>query len=292
MGKEVAYNEIESTLEGRYSLNTTSGDVGVLLSGSQKIVRYQDKEKNIFYGVVEGDTIFQLASNFAEIASGIVTYDGTEVLLSDVTILIPVEPSKVVNFGWTYAGHAKETGGTANLKEPFLFLKPQSALIADQETICLPPLDMTNRVELEGELAVVIGKSGKNIKEEDALSYVFGYTVFNDVTARDLTKTDPQFTRGKGFDTFGPIGPCVVTGIDPTNLRIVTTLNGKVVQDGNTNQMSLSIPFLISWISKVMTLEPGDVLALGSPSGSCPMKSGDVVTVEVEQIGKLTNYVK
>ncbi|GMB01227.1 fumarylacetoacetate hydrolase family protein [Pelosinus sp. IPA-1] len=292
MGKEVAYNEIESTLEGRYALNTTSENVGVLLSGSQKIVRYQDKEKNIFYGVVEGDTIFQLVSNFAEIASGIVTYDGTEVLLSDVTILIPVEPSKVVNFGWTYAGHAKETGGTANLKEPFLFLKPQSALIADQETICLPPLDMTNRVELEGELAVVIGKSGKNIKEEDALSYVFGYTVFNDVTARDLTKTDPQFTRGKGFDTFGPIGPCVVTAIDPTNLRIVTTLNGKVVQDGNTNQMSLSIPFLISWISKVMTLEPGDVLALGSPSGSCPMKSGDVVTVEVEKIGKLTNYVK
>ncbi|AIF53431.1 fumarylacetoacetate hydrolase family protein [Pelosinus sp. UFO1] len=293
MGKEAVCNDIESTvLEGRYSLNTTSEDVGVLLSGSQKIVRYQDKEKNIFYGVVEGDTIFQLASNFAEIASGTVTYDGTEVLLSDVTILIPVEPSKVVNFGWTYAGHAKETGGTANLKEPFLFLKPQSALIADQETICLPPLDMTNRVELEGELAVVIGKSGKNIKEEDALSYVFGYTVFNDVTARDLTKTDPQFTRGKGFDTFGPIGPCVVTGVDPTNLRIVTTLNGKVVQDGNTNQMSLSIPFLISWISKVMTLEPGDVLALGSPSGSCPMNSGDIVTVEVEKIGKLTNYVK
>lgn len=292
MGKEVAGNEIVSTFEGRYSLNTTSEDVGVLLSGSQKIVRYQDKEKNIFYGVVEGETILQLTSDFTEIAAGTATYDGTEVLLSDVTILIPVEPSKVVNFGWTFAGHAKETGGTANLKEPFLFLKPQSALIADQETICLPPLDMTNKVELEGELAVVIGKSGKNIKEEDALSYVFGYTVFNDVTARDLTKTDPQFTRGKGFDTFGPIGPCVVTGIDPTNLRIVTTLNGKVVQDGNTNQMSLSIPFLISWISKVMTLEPGDVLALGSPSGSCPMKSGDVVTVEVEKIGKLTNYVK
>lgn len=293
MGKEAVFNDIESTvLDGRYSLNTTSEDVGVLLGDSQKIVRYQDKEKNIFYGVVEGNTIFQLASNFSEIAAGTVTYDGKEILLSDVTILIPVEPSKVVNFGWTYAGHAKETGGTANLKEPFLFLKPQSALIADQETICLPPLDMTNRVELEGELAVVIGKSGKNIKEEDALSYVFGYTVFNDVTARDLTKTDPQFTRGKGFDTFGPIGPCVVTGIDPTNLRIVTTLNGKVVQDGNTNQMSLSIPFLISWISKVMTLEPGDVLALGSPSGSCPMNSGDIVTVEVEKIGKLTNYVK
>jgi 2-keto-4-pentenoate hydratase/2-oxohepta-3-ene-1,7-dioic acid hydratase in catechol pathway len=145
---------------------------------------------------------------------------------------------------------------------------------------------------MEGEVALVIGKRCKNIKEEEAMDYVFGCTIFNDVTARDLTKSDPQFTRGKGFDTFGPLGPCIVKGIDPTNLRIVTTLNGKVVQDGNTNQMSLSIPFLISWISQVMTLEPGDVLATGSPSGSCPMKSGDIVVVEVEQIGKLCNYVK
>lgn len=145
---------------------------------------------------------------------------------------------------------------------------------------------------LEGEVALVIGKGGKNIKEEDAMDYVFGCTIFNDVTARDLTKKDPQFTRGKGFDTFGPLGPWIVIGVDPTNLRIVTTLNGKVVHDGNTNQMSLSIPFLISWISQVMTVEPGDVLATGSPSGSCPIKSGDVVVVEVEQIGKLCNYVQ
>lgn len=262
------------------------------LEVSQKIVRYQGKDEKVYYGTIEGDRIFQLESGFNEIAQGEFHYDGVELLLSDVKVLIPVEPTKVVNFGWTFAGHAKETGGTANLKEPFLFLKPQSALIADQETICLPPIEMTNKVELEGEVAIVIGKSGKNIKEEDALDYVLGYTVFNDVTARDLTKTDPQFTRGKGFDTFGPIGPWIVTGIDPTNLKIVTTLNGKVVQDGNTSQMSLRIPFLISWISKVMTLEPGDVLALGSPSGSCPMQSGDVVSVEVEHIGKLTNYVK
>ncbi|MEL4026303.1 fumarylacetoacetate hydrolase family protein [Lysinibacillus endophyticus] len=132
----------------------------------------------------------------------------------------------------------------------------------------------------------------KNIKEEDALDYVFGCTIFNDVTARDLTRKDPQFTRGKGFDTFGPLGPCIAKDIDPTNLRIVATLNGKVVQDANTNQMTFSIPFLISWISKVMTLEPGDVLAMGSPAGSCPMKSGDTVVVEVEHIGKLCNYVK
>ena len=267
-------------------------DVSASLEASQRIVRYQGKDEKIYYGIIEGERVFQLESRFTEIAQGDFSYDGVELLLSDIKILIPVEPTKVINFGWTFAGHAKETGGTANLKEPFLFLKPQSALIADQETICLPPTHLTNKVELEGEVALVIGKSGKNIKEEDALDYVLGYTVFNDVTARDLTKSDPQFTRGKGFDTFGPIGPWIVTGIDPTNLQIVTTLNGKVVQNGNTSQMSLRIPFLISWISQVMTLEPGDVLALGSPSGSCSMQTGDVVSVEVEHIGKLTNYVK
>jgi 2-keto-4-pentenoate hydratase/2-oxohepta-3-ene-1,7-dioic acid hydratase in catechol pathway len=301
MMMEKEYNGLGTTLAGEhYSLaascvaasDTTVEEVNHRGTDCKKIVRYQDKDGKIHYGVVEGENVLQLANEFAQIANGEFDYEGTEVLLTDVKLLIPVEPSKVVNFGWTFAGHAKETGGTANLKEPFLFLKPQSALIADKETICLPPIDMTNKVELEGEVALVIGKSGKNIPEEEALSYVFGYTVFNDVTARDLTKSDPQFTRGKGFDTFGPIGPWVVTGIDPTNLQITTTLNGEVVQDGNTSEMSLSIPFLISWISKVMTLETGDVLALGSPSGTCPMKSGDVVTVEVEKIGKLTNYVK
>jgi 2-keto-4-pentenoate hydratase/2-oxohepta-3-ene-1,7-dioic acid hydratase in catechol pathway len=263
-----------------------------LIGESKKIIRYQDEDGKAYYGVLKENKVLRLDGGFDDIVNGTYAFDGTSALLDDVKILIPVEPSKVVNFGWTFAAHAKETGGEANRKEPFLFLKPQSALIADQETICLPPSDLTERVELEGEVAVVIGKRGKNISEEEALDYVFGYTVFNDVTARDLTKTDPQFTRGKGFDTFGPIGPCIVTGIDPTNLRIVTTLNGKVVQDGSTAQMSLRIPYLISWISNVMTLEPGDVLALGSPSGSCPMKSGDVVSVEVEHIGKLTNFVK
>lgn len=262
-----------------------------LVRSAEKIVRYQDKSENIYYGVIHENKIHQLCNSFAELAAGTFTYDGIILSVTDVEILVPVEPSKVVNFGWTFAGHAKETGGEANRKEPFLFLKPLSALLANKGTICLPPVQMTHRVELEGEVALVIGKRGKNIKEADALNYVFGYTVFNDVTARDLTKTDPQFTRGKGFDTFGPIGPCITTGIDPNNLRIITTLNGNVVQDGNTNEMSLSIPFLISWISEIMTLEPGDVLALGSPSGSCPMKSGDIVTVEVEEIGKLTNFV-
>lgn len=264
----------------------------LVLQKTQTIVRYQNEYGKIYYGIVEGDEILQLTSSFNEIVNNELKYDGVRVRYADVKILEPVVPSKVVNFGWTYAGHAKETGGQANLKEPFLFLKPTSSLIPDGGDIILPSSELTQQVEMEGEVALVIGKRGKNIKEEDALDYVFGCTIFNDVTARDLTKSDPQFTRGKGFDTFGPLGPWIVTGIDPSNLRIITTLNGKVVQDGNTNQMSLSIPFLISWISQVMTLEPGDILATGSPSGSCPMKSGDIVNVEVENIGKLTNYVK
>ncbi|MEH7294246.1 fumarylacetoacetate hydrolase [Priestia megaterium] len=263
-----------------------------VLQKTQTIVRYQRHNREVYYGIVEDDEIVQLSSNFTEIVNDELKYDGSRVRYNDVKILEPVIPSKIVNFGWTYAEHAKETGGKANLKEPFLFLKPTSSVIPDQGEIILPSSDLTKQVEMEGEVALIIGKRGKNIKEEEALEYVFGCTIFNDVTARDLTKADPQFTRGKGFDTFGPLGPCIVKGVDPTNLKIVTTLNGKVVQEGNTNQMSLSIPFLISWISKVMTLEPGDVLATGSPSGSCPMKSGDIVIVEVQQIGKLCNYVK
>lgn len=262
-----------------------------LLQKTKTLVRYQNHSGKIYYGMVEDNEILQLSSSFTEIVNNELYYDGIKVNFNDVKILEPVAPSKVINFGWTYAEHAKETGGKANLKEPFLFLKPTTSLIPNGGDIILPSSDLTNQVEMEGEVALIIGKRGKNIKEEDALDYVFGCTIFNDVTARDLTKMDPQFTRGKGFDTFGPLGPWIVTGLDPTNLRIVTTLNGKVVQDGNTNQMSLSIPFLISWISQIMTLEPGDVLATGSPSGSCPMKTGDIVTVEVENIGKLRNYV-
>lgn len=262
------------------------------LKRTQKIVRYQNQNGNEYFGIVEDEEILQLSGDFSEIINKELKFDGVRVKVEDVKILQPVEPQKVINFGWTYAEHAKETGGEANLKEPFLFLKPASSLIPNEGDIILPSIRLTEQVEMEGEVALIIGKRGKNIKEDEALDYIFGCTIFNDVTARDLTKSDPQFTRGKGFDTFGPLGPWIVTGLDPTNLKIVTTLNDKVVQDGNTNQMSLSIPYLISWISQVMTLEPGDVLATGSPSGSCPMKSGDVVTVNVENIGTLRNYVK
>lgn len=263
-----------------------------MLQKTQKIVRYQAPDGKRYYGIVEGDVVLQSSSDFTEIINNEIKFDGIRLKHSDIKILEPVSPSKIINFGWTYAEHAMETGGTANLKEPFLFLKPPSSLIPNEGEIILPSSNLTKQVEMEGEIALVIGKRGKNIKEEEAMDYVFGCTIFNDVTARDLTKTDPQFTRGKGFDTFGPLGPWITTGIDPTNLKITTTLNDKVVQEGNTNEMSLSLPFLISWISQVMTLEPGDILATGSPAGSCPMKSGDIVVVEIEKIGKLRNYVK
>ncbi|WP_100401182.1 fumarylacetoacetate hydrolase family protein [Bacillus sp. FJAT-44742] len=263
-----------------------------VLQTTQTLVRFQQRSGNIHYGIVEGEEILQLSSNFTQILNNKLEYSGSRVKYNDVRILEPVVPSKIVNFGWTYAEHATETGCIANQKEPFLFLKPPSSLIPDQAEIVLPPSTLSKQVEMEGEVALVIGKQCKDVKEEEALDYVFGCTIFNDVTARDLTRTDPQFSRGKGFDTFGPLGPCIVKGLDPTNLQIVTTLNGKVVQEGNTNQMSLSIPFLISWISQVMTLEPGDVLSTGSPSGSCPMESGDIVAVEVEKIGRICNYVK
>ncbi|MEC0301590.1 fumarylacetoacetate hydrolase family protein, partial [Terribacillus saccharophilus] len=177
-----------------------------VLQKTQKIVRYQNQNGEKHFGIVEGEIIQQLSSSFTELVNNEIKFDGERVKFSDVKVLEPVEPSKVINFGWTYADHAKETGGEANRTEPFLFLKPLSSLIPNKEKIILPPKDLTNQVELEGELALVIGKRGKNIKEEDALDYVFGCTIFNDVTARDLTRKDPQFTRGKGFDTFGPLG--------------------------------------------------------------------------------------
>ncbi|WP_373893786.1 fumarylacetoacetate hydrolase family protein [Virgibacillus sp. CBA3643] len=258
---------------------------------TQMIVRYLADNQS-HYGLCEGNNIIQLSSGFSEIANGDFKKDGVVHQYNNVKIVEPVRPSKIVNFGWTYAEHAMETGGKAYLKEPFLFLKPLSALIADREEIVLPHNNMTSQVELEGEVALIIGKRGKNISEEEAMNYIFGCTIFNDITARDLTRDDPQYTRGKGFDTFGPLGPHIVTGLNPSNLQITSRLNNKIVQDGNTSEMTLKIPYLISWLSQIMTLEPGDVIATGSPSGSCAIKSGDTVEIEVRGVGKLQNYVR
>ena len=174
--------------------------------------------------------------------------------------------------------------------EPLLFLKAPSAIIASGEEIVLP--SASQQVEHEGELGVVIGRIGRNIaSHEDPLSYVLGYTCVNDVTARDLQRKDVQFTRGKSFDTFCPVGPWIETDIDPGNVTVETRLNGELKQKGNTADMAFSVAFLIRYISEIMTLYPGDLIATGTPAGVSRMKSGDTVEVEVSGIGKLVNRV-
>ena len=174
--------------------------------------------------------------------------------------------------------------------EPLLFLKAPSAIILSDEKIVLP--GASQQVEHEGELGVVIGRVARNIPSgEDPLSYVLGYTCVNDVTARDLQRKDVQFTRGKSFDTFCPVGPWIETDIDPGNVTVQTRLNGEVKQKGNTADMAFSVAFLIRYISEIMTLFPGDLIATGTPAGVSRMKPGDVVEVEVAGIGVLRNHV-
>ena len=205
-------------------------------------------------------------------------------------LLEPLRPSKIVCVGRNYREHAAELGNKMP-DEPLLFLKAPSALIASGDEIVLP--GASQQVEHEGELGVVIGRIARNIPSgEDPLSYVLGYTCVNDVTARDLQRKDVQFTRGKSFDTFCPVGPWIETDIDPGNVTVETRLNGEVKQKGNTADMAFPVAFLIRYISEIMTLYPGDLIATGTPAGVSKMKPGDIVEVEVEGIGILQNRVR
>jgi 2-keto-4-pentenoate hydratase/2-oxohepta-3-ene-1,7-dioic acid hydratase in catechol pathway len=198
-------------------------------------------------------------------------------------------PSKIVCVGRNYLEHAKELGNTVP-ERPLIFLKPPSSLIADGEAIVLP--EQSQRVEHEGEIGVVIGRRARNVSAAEALSYVAGYAALNDVTARDLQRTDEQWTRAKGFDTFCPLGSMTpAEGIDPARLEVVCRVNGEVRQSGRADQMAFSIPVLIEYISQVMTLEPGDVIATGTPSGVGRLEPGDVVEVEVPGVGRVSNPV-
>jgi 2-keto-4-pentenoate hydratase/2-oxohepta-3-ene-1,7-dioic acid hydratase in catechol pathway len=203
-------------------------------------------------------------------------------------LLPPVVPSKIVCVGRNYADHAKELGNEAP-SEPILFLKPPSALLAPNGTIVRPP--QSQLVHHEAELAIVIGREAKNVKAAAWRDFVRGFTCANDVTARDLQRKDVQFTRGKGFDTFCPLGPCVETDLDPADLRVVGRVNGAVRQDGRTSQMIFDCAFLVEFITSIMTLVAGDVILTGTPAGVGTLESGDVVEVEVEGIGVLRNRV-
>lgn len=207
---------------------------------------------------------------------------------SDVRLLAPCEPTKVVAVGLNYRDHAEETGH-AIPQEPLLFIKPSTAVIGPGEPIRLPP--SSKRVDYEAELAVVLGRKAHCVQEEEALDYVWGYTCLNDVTARDLQARDGQWTRSKSFDTFCPLGPWVVEGLDPSDLAVEGLLNGEIRQRSNTRNLIFSVSGLISFVSHVMTLLPGDVIATGTPSGIGPLKSGDRFQVRIQGIGVLENPV-
>jgi len=202
---------------------------------------------------------------------------------------IEFKPTKVVCVGLNYKAHAKELNMDMP-KEPLLFLKPTSSIILDQEDIIYPKA--STRVDYEGELAIVISKTSKKLSYKDAKDAILGFSIANDVTARDLQKKDIQFTRAKSFDTFCPVGPAVVKDVDPSNLNIKTYLNNQLKQRGNTSDMIFDVYEIISFVSHIMSLYPHDIIITGTPPGVGPMQIGDKVSIEIEGIGILTNIVK
>lgn len=261
-----------------------------------KICRFQfPHHQQIRYGLVDesGAGVVPLDDSLTVegIAGGTLgDAAGQSIPLAAVRLLAPASPSKIVCVGRNYRDHAAELGN-AMPDEPLLFLKPPSSIIAHEESIELPPV--SSRVEHEGELGVVIGRRARRLGAHDApLDYVLGYTCVNDVTARDIQRKDVQFTRGKSFDTFCPFGPFVVSDLDPTNLRVETRVNDEVRQDGRTSAMAFPVEMLIRYVSNVMTLEPGDLIATGTPAGVGPLLEGDVVEVEIESVGVLRNQVR
>ena len=248
-----------------------------------RIARYVH-DGEVAFGVVEGEEVAELASH----PFGPITFTGTRRALADVKLLAPVLPSKVVAIGKNYAAHASEMGGDVP-EQPLIFLKPSTAVTASGEPVAYPP--SSERVDYEGELAVVIGRLCRDVPVERAGEVVFGYTCANDVTARDQQKSDGQWSRAKGYDSFCPLGPWVETDLDVSDLRLTTTLNGDVKQDGRTSQIVHKIPTLIAHVTSCMTLLPGDVILTGTPEGVGPMSIGDEVAVEIEGIGRLVNTV-
>lgn len=238
------------------------------------------------YGLIEGENVIEMAGlPWGQWARG-----SHSSRLADVRLLAPIEPSKIVCVGRNYAAHAAELGNEVP-KEPLIFLKPSTSIIGPEESIVLTKY--SKQVEHEGELGLVVARRCSHLRDsDDPLSYLLGYTCLNDVTARDLQKSDVQFTRGKGFDTFCPIGPHIETDLDPSNVLVETQVNGAVRQSSNTSLMIYPVPFLVRWISRMMTLLPGDVIATGTPAGVGPLVAGDTVEVAISGIGVLRNPVR
>ncbi|MFI5713180.1 fumarylacetoacetate hydrolase family protein [Kribbella sp. NPDC051620] len=245
------------------------------------------------YGIVETDDPEGLTGTVAVLDSDPlyrpVKLTGEQLQLADVRLLAPVIPrSKVVCVGRNYAAHAEELGNEVP-KEPLIFLKPNTSVIGPRDGIVYP--EQTNDLHFEGELAIVIGRICRDLPRERAEEVIFGYTIANDVTARDLQKSDGQWARAKGYDTFCPLGPWISTDLDVADLRVTTTLNGEPKQDGRTSQFIFDIPEVLAYITSFMTLLPGDVVLTGTPAGVGPMLPGDEVAISVEGLGTLTNKV-
>ena len=248
-----------------------------------KIVRFtQDSEPK--YGLIEDNEVYAIEGDvFGDFERG--ERVGT---LPEMRLLAPCEPTKIVAVGRNYAEHAAEMQSQVPT-EPLVFLKPPSAVIGPGAAIVYPPI--SQRVDYEAELAVVIGRRARNVPANEALDFVLGYTCGNDVTARDLQRKDGQWTRSKSFDTFCPLGPWIVTSLDASDLPIESRVNGAVKQRSRTSQMIFPVAELIRHITQVMTLEPGDVILTGTPAGIGPLQPGDRVEVEIEGIGVLENTV-
>lgn len=252
-----------------------------------RIARFSHDEK-IRFGIIDEGDVVVLAGD--PLFSGFDT-TGERIPVSDVTLLAPVIPrSKVVCVGKNYRDHAAEMGGEAPA-EPLLFLKPNTSVIGPGDVIVRPR--QSERTDFEGELAVVMGRVTKDVSVDDALGRVFGYTVANDVTARDLQRSDGQWARAKGFDTFCPLGPIIETEFDLTGgARIVSRVNGEVRQDGPLSDMVHSVAEIIAYASAAFTLLPGDVILTGTPAGVGPFEAGDTVEVEIDGIGVLRNTAR
>jgi len=245
----------------------------------------QKSTASIKFGLIEGGSIREIsAAPWKEWKTALRSFP-----LKDCRLAAPVLPSKIVCVGRNYAAHAAEFGHEMP-KEPMIFLKPPSSVIGPGEAIVLPKY--SQRVEHEAELGLVIGKTCSHLKDdEDPLGYLLGYTCVNDVTARDLQKSDVQFTRAKGFDTFCPVGPHIETELHPHNVLVEAHVNGTQKQSGDTALMAFPVAFLVRWISRMMTLVPGDLIASGTPAGVGPLVAGDTVEVSVAGIGMLRNPV-
>ncbi len=230
-----------------------------------------------------------IAREIADHPFGTPTFTGRSWPVADVRLLAPILPSKVVAVGRNYVEHAKELNNEVPTL-PLIFIKPSTSVIGPFAPILYPAA--SERVDFEGELAVVIGRPCRDVKAENAGSVILGYTIGNDVTARDLQRADVQFTRGKGFDSFCPLGPWIETELDPADLGVRTELDGVVAQDGRTADMIFTVSELIEFISAVMTLLPGDVILTGTPAGVGPMQPGQTVSVQIEGIGALVNPVE